>query len=84
MYSLRLQSGLRISSAELQHALGALKCGTETHLARMAHMSAIERIEARGTTYSNQDFDVLSAALNFLDAVHPEHELRTPTQLSKD
>jgi spore germination protein YaaH len=31
----------------------------------MKHLGAIERIEARGITYSNEDFDVLSAAYRF-------------------
>lgn len=78
MYSLHLQSGNRITSAELQHTLGALQLDydTETNRARMAHLSSIERLEARGISYANQDFDVLSRALNFLDAVAPEHQLR--------
>jgi hypothetical protein len=42
----------------------------------MAYLGAIERLEARGTQYKNQDLDVLSGALNFLDAVQPEHRLR--------
>lgn len=29
------------------------------------HLSALERLESRGVEYSNQDFDVLSAALRF-------------------
>lgn len=33
------------------------------------HLSAIERLEARGAEYSNQDFDVLSAALRFAESV---------------
>ena len=78
MYKLHLQSGRAIESASLIHALGSLdaECGTQTHASRMAHLGSIERLEARGMTYSNQDFDVLSSALNFLDAVQPEHGLR--------
>lgn len=33
----------------------------------MRHLSAIEHLEQRGMEYSNQDFDVLSAALRFSD-----------------
>ena len=80
MYALHLRTGKHVTSAMLQHALGAVDadCETRTHASRMIHLQAIERLEARGMTYSNQDFDVLSAALNFLDAVMPEHRLRTP------
>lgn len=39
-------------------------------------MVSIERLESRGMQYSNEDFDVLSGALNFLDAVQPDHGLR--------
>ena len=78
MYKLHLRSGKSITSAMLQHSLGLLPCepGTMTHKSRMSYLGAIERLEARGMTYSNEDFDVLSAALNFLDAVQPEHGLR--------
>lgn len=78
MYAIHLRTGKRIASETLQRALDSLPCevGTQTHQTRMAHLSAIEGLEARGMRYSNQDFDVLSSALNFLDAVHPEHELR--------
>ena len=81
MYGITLQAGHGkrwITSAMLQHALGALPCaqGTVTHDRRMAFLSAIERLGARGMQYSNQDFDILSGALNFLDAVDPEHDLR--------
>jgi hypothetical protein len=50
----------------------------------MAHLSSIETLEARGMQRSNQDFDVLSAALDFLDAVAPDvaESLRQPTQLA--
>jgi hypothetical protein len=76
MYTLHLRNGKRITSAVLQHTLSNLDCGPLTHTKRMQHLSAIERLEARGMQHSNQDFDVLSAALNFLDAVHPDHDLR--------
>ncbi len=76
MYALHLRNGKRVTSAVLQHTLSKLDCGTLTHITRMQHLSAIERLEARGMQYSNQDFDVLSSALNFLDAVDPEHGLR--------
>lgn len=78
MYTLHLRTGKRITSAMLQKALGDLQadCGTATHATRMTQLAAIERLEARGMQYSNQDFDVLSGALNFLDAVMPEHGLR--------
>lgn len=78
MYSLLLQNGKQITSAMLSQRLGSLEadCGTVTHETRMRHLSAIERLGARGMQYSNQDFDVLSAALNFLDAVMPDHDLR--------
>ena len=78
MYNLTLRSAKTITSAELQSALAALdaECGTMTHKSRMRHLGSIERLEARGMQYSNQDFDVLSAALNFLDAVDPTNRLR--------
>ena len=78
MYSLALQSNRRITSAQLQRALSLVDCeiGGELHGRRMGHLGAIEEIEARGIRYANQDFDVLSAALNFLDAVDQEHGLR--------
>lgn len=37
----------------------------EGHPGVMRHLSAIEQLEARGAQYSNQDFDVLSAAYSF-------------------
>ncbi len=78
MYRLILRSGRPITSAQLQQALGQVdaECGTVTHQTRMKHLGAIERLCARGKSYSNEDFDVLSAALNFLDAVVPDHCLR--------
>lgn len=78
MYALNLRNGNAITSAMLQAKLGELsaECGTVTHSSRMGYLSAIERLEARGMSYSNQDFDVLSGALNFLDAVMPDHGLR--------
>jgi hypothetical protein len=78
MYALHLRNGRSITSAVLQRALADVpaECGTAAHDSRMGYLSAIERLEARGMTYSNQDFDVLSGALNFLDAVVPEHDLR--------
>ena len=80
MYGLTLHSGRYVGSAELQRALSLLPfdCGTELHTRRMQQLGAIERLEARGTSYSNQDVDVLAGALNFLDAVAPEaaEELR--------
>lgn len=71
MYGIKLVSGGFIRSAELQRALADLpfECGTELHSRRMQHLGAIESLEARGMHYSNQDFDVLSSALNFLAAV---------------
>ena len=77
MYGLNLTTGERITSAQLQQSLGALDLGEMMHARRMEHLTAIEHIEARGIRYSNQDFDVLSSALNFLDAVNPDHSLRT-------
>lgn len=78
MYKLLLRKGKAIKSEEIQQALNEVEaeCGTTTHQSRMAHLSRIEQLEARGMQYSNQDFDVLSSALNFLDAVHPDHKLR--------
>lgn len=74
MYGLSLQSGGWVRSADLQRALSDLpfECGSELHSRRMAFLGSIESLEARGMLYSNQDFDVLSGALNFLDAVAPE------------
>lgn len=74
MYGIALCHGGFIRSAEIQRALSELpfECGTELHTRRMRELSAIEHLEARGMQYSNQDFDVLSSALNFLDAVAPE------------
>ena len=80
MYRLHLHSGGAVSSAELQHALGQLERGQLTHETRMRHLAALEALEARGMRYANQDFDVLSAALNFLDAVLPDHTLREPAK----
>lgn len=75
MYALHLRNGKTITSAMLQHAIGAVT-GEMTRVTAGHHLGAIERLEARGMTHANQDFDVLSAALNFLDAVVPEHGLR--------
>lgn len=49
-------------SGELQRAIGQID-----HPDTMRHLSAIESLEARGAQYSNHDFDVLSAALSFID-----------------
>jgi hypothetical protein len=35
----------------------------------MRHLVAIENLGARGTRYSNQDFDVLSAAFRWASAI---------------
>lgn len=74
MYALSLSSGGRIGSADIQRALADLpfECGSESHKRRMQWMGEIERLGARGARYSNEDFDVLSGALNFIDAVAPE------------
>lgn len=76
MYSLHLLSGQTITSAQLQHALGRLDLNGELHKRLMSQLSGIESLEARGCRYSNHDFDVLSGALNFIDAVAPDHGLR--------
>ena len=77
MYALYLTTGQRITSAELQRALGDLDLsGAELLKRRMNILCDIESIESRGIRYSNHDFDVLSGALNFLDAVEPHHQLR--------
>lgn len=39
---------------------------TEDNEGRMRHLMAIERLCCRGMEYSNQDFDVLSAAWSFI------------------
>ena len=74
MYSLALQHGRSVLSQDMSAALASLPfaVGTELHARRCSEMAAIERLEARGMQYSNHDFDVLSSALNFLDAVAPE------------
>lgn len=87
MYRLSLSgSGGSISLAQLMRALGDLnaECGTVTHQTRMRHLCALERLGCRGMEYSNQDFDVMSSALNFLDAVNPEHGLREPVPAGWD
>lgn len=74
MYSLALQRGRSIPSANLMAALASLPfaIGTQMHSRRCDEMASIERLGARGMRYANQDFDVLSSALNFLDAVAPD------------
>lgn len=78
MYSLHLRSGRSVTSAMLQRSLAdcGVESGSELGHRRMAYMVSIERLESRGMQYSNEDFDVLSGALNFLDAVQPDHGLR--------
>jgi hypothetical protein len=81
VYHLPITAARRITSAELSRALGDLDCPVITeadsvHLRRMSHLGAIEALEARGARYSGHDFDALSGALNFLDAVEPAHGLR--------
>lgn len=87
MYGLKLVNGGFIRSAEIQRALAQLpfECGTELHSRRMALLGAIERLEARGMQCSNQDFDVLSSALNFLDAVASDSadDLRRVAELDR-
>ena len=73
MYALHLRSGKSITSEQLCRALYALDCQRKS---AMTHLAAVEELEERGMRCSNQDRDVLSAALNFLDAVNPEHGLR--------
>jgi hypothetical protein len=81
MYRLVLRSGGSITCGQLMGALGAVdaECGTVTHNTRMRHLAELERLGARGMRYANQDFDIMSSALNFLDAVLPEHGLREST-----
>ena len=65
MYKLTVQSNGQsktLRSAEIQRLVGESK---PTHPETMAHLCAIEHIEARGIKYANQDFDVLSAAYRF-------------------
>src|SRR3990167_3151719 len=80
MYVIKLTSGGFIQSAVIQRALAdlPLECGSELHKRRMQQLGVIEHLEARGMAYANQDFDVLSSALNFVDAVAPDvaNELR--------
>lgn len=46
----------------------------------MRHLSAIERLEARGIRYANQDFDVLNAAYDFAVSPHMTPERVVPTE----
>lgn len=72
MYGLKLEGNGFIGSLAIKTALGRLDVSGEIGLRRMREMVAIENLEGRGVRYANQDFDVLSSALNFLDAVAPE------------
>lgn len=72
MYGLKLCGGGFIGSLAIKVALAKLEVSGEVGLRRMREMVAVERLEGRGMQYSNQDFDVLSSALNFLDAVAPD------------
>ena len=61
MYGLSV-NGVRIPSQEIARMCVENKGDTpET----MQHLGSIERIEARGITYSNQDFDVLNSAYTY-------------------
>jgi hypothetical protein len=72
MYGISLCGGGFIRSAEIQAALANVVNEAQdgaTADSAWRHLCQIEHLEARGMLYSNQDFDVLSSALNFLDAV---------------
>lgn len=65
MYSLTIQDSIyprTLRSAEVQRLVAERR---PNHPEMMHHLSAIERIEARGIAYSGEDFDVLSAAYRF-------------------
>ena len=74
MYGVSLCGGGFIRSAELQRAIAELPHAADSELWRRGFqlICDIEHLEARGMRYSNQDFDVLSSALNYLDAVAPD------------
>jgi hypothetical protein len=61
MYCLKIANGPLLRSEEIARMVAA----RDGHPDTMRHLGAIERIEARGIVYSNQDFDVLSAAYSF-------------------
>ena len=57
-----------ITSAELQRRISELvACNASLREDGMRHLGAIERLEARGMSYSNEDFDVLSSAKRWCD-----------------
>lgn len=74
MYALHLRSGVSIPAAVLQKAIADLPfpVGSQSQARGFAHICQIERLCSRGMSRANEDFDVLSGALNFLDAVAPE------------
>ena len=69
MYGISTARGF-VRSKDLARRLGMLPESVDQD--RMRHMVAIEEIESRGISYSNQDFDVLSAALSYLEGLQLE------------
>ncbi len=62
MYTLSIAGAGFLRSAEIARMIVDNR-GDHPDVIR--HLSAIEHIEARGISYSNEDFDVLSAAHRF-------------------
>jgi hypothetical protein len=54
-----------LRSAEIASLLAGRLSGGD--VVGMRHLVAIERLESRGMSYSNEDFDVLSAAHSYAE-----------------
>ena len=50
-----------LAGADIASAVAAMPYSAD----QIRHLSAIERLGARGCSYSNEDFDILSAAWHF-------------------
>jgi hypothetical protein len=71
-YGLSLCGGGRIEATTLAAALALLECGPAVSVRRRELLEKVDALCVRGMRYANEDFDVLSSALNFLDAVQPD------------
>ena len=66
MYGLSVRTDVNCETCFVRSAeIARLVTFRGDHPDVMRHLAAIEHLEARGAKYSNQDFDVLSAAWNF-------------------
>lgn len=66
MHCISIAGGPTLTAAEVARMVNDRANRNSTYDPEpMRHLAAIERIGCRGISYSNEDFDVLSAALRY-------------------